>query len=749
MKNLVIVESLAKAKTIEKYLNSSKALKSLGSFKVVASFGHIDNLPPKELGIDIENGFGLQYQLLADKKKVTDDLKAKAKDADVVWLASDADYEGEKIADSLKTFLKLKNYKRVTFTEITQQALERSLQNPRKIDESLVDAQETRRILDRLVGYKLSPLLWKKYSTGGASALSAGRVQSAVMHALIEKEKAISAFQSESYWYFLADFNLHTKIEDVKLYYDTTVHKVDNIDTARKLLKALKNKFSVKDIKAKTVRQSPDAPYITSSFQQDAFSKLGLGIKRSMQIAQELYENGHITYMRTDSYNISDVFKETVHDYVSSTYGEEYWEGTTKKKKTKNAQEAHEAIRPTHIEQVSLPTDQKFTMDHKKVYDLIWKRTISSLMKPAVFDELLIKIADASFTEKMYFLATVKKLKFNGYLVVFGFQNETYSFDDIKQQIKTITCEVITAKNTWSNPPARYNDSSLIKMMETEGIGRPSTYASVLQKLTEKTYVIKTDISGEQKQTTNIIYKPGKPISEQVSHVLIGAEKTRMVPTEIGKEIDVYLSDKFPYIVDKTFTSTLEGDLDLIAEGDRQKIEVLNVFWSRFGKDVLREGGDLKGQPKKKLETESKEYVLNGVAYKVRIAKYGPVIEYLVDGQKKYIGITQYLKYMKKEYTDIDTNDISFLLRFPIMKKTSKGENVQFLMGPYGIYLKSSKGNHKIPLKMILEFIQSNGNLDPSTITKIVEYEKKTNEPAAATEKQPVKRGRLSNTKST
>lgn len=725
MKNLVIVESLAKAKTIEKYLNTSKVLKPLGAFKVVASFGHIDNLPPKELGIDIDAGFAIKYQLLSDKKKVTDGLKTAAKDADVVWIASDADFEGEKIADSLRSFLKLKNYKRVTFTEITQQALERALQNPREIDKSMVDAQETRRVLDRLVGYKLSPLLWKRYTGGSSMALSAGRVQSAVMHALIEREVDIENFKSESYWYFHGDFTLHKKVEDVKLFKAGRVHKVDRFEEAHGLLKGLRNHFSIKGTSTKAVRQSSDLPYTTSSFQQDAYSKLGMGIKRSMQIAQELYENGHITYMRTDSYNISDVFKEGAQSYVKNTYGDAYWDGRSRQKKAKNAQEAHEAIRPSNVDVRELPGGGKVTGEHKRVYDLIWKRAVASLLKPAVFDELHAEVVDSSFPDDMCFLATEKRLRFNGYLVVYGFESEQYDLEATRTEMKTVVCERIVAKNTWSGPPQRFNDSSLVKMMEAEGIGRPSTYASILQKLTEKNYVNKTDIAGKEKVTKNLVFVPGKSLKEDTSKVVVGAEKNRMVPTEIGREIDTFLDEKFPYIVDRKFTSTLEGDLDLVAEGSKMKIDVLNVFWGRFGQDVQKEGSESKGRSKTKLETQKKEIKLNGKSYTIRLAKYGPVIEHTVDGQKKYIGLGQYIKYARKEYMDVNENDVTFLTRLPIVLKGSKGEEVAFQIGPYGLYGKSVKGNHKVPLKLALEFINNNGTMDPDAITKVVEYEKK------------------------
>lgn len=722
MKNLVIVESLAKAKTIEKYLNSSKVLKPLGTFKVVASFGHVDNLPSKELGIDVEKDFSLKYQILSDKKKTVDDLKAKAKDADVVWLASDADYEGEKIADSLRNILKRK-YKRVTFTEITQHALETALQNPRLIDELMVDAQETRRILDRLVGYKLSPLLWKKYNAKGTSALSAGRVQSAVMHLILEREKEIDEFDSECYWYFLGTFSIgKTKADDVRLYKGSTVYKTANASEPPAMLKSLKPAFEITDVALKTVKQSPDAPFITSSFQQEAYNKLGMGIKRSMQIAQDLYENGFITYMRTDSYSMSDVFKAKAQEYIITEYGPDYWDGQCKRKNAKNAQAAHEAIRPTHIEQKEL--QGQFGPDHKKVYDLIWKRTVASLMKPALFDELAISIKNAGLAKDMHFQTTIKKIKFNGYLAAYGMANEKYDIDAMVKNMRGVVCEKVVAKNTWSGPPSRFNDSALVKMMESEGIGRPSTYASVIQKLIEKTYVIKTDVEGKQKPIKSYVLKPGHSIVTEASTIVVGAEKGRLVPTDIGKEIDAFLAESFSYIIDKRFTSSMEADLDHIAEGKKKKLDILRAFWTSFAKDLKVKGGEILKADKVTLTAQNNVFNINGVEYKVRMAKFGPVIEHQVGDTKKFIGLNQYLKYVKKDYLSIDENDINLLTRFPIKAKGADGESGTFELGPYGIYIKSSTGNHKVPYSLIMEFIKNNGRLTPEAVSKVISFKK-------------------------
>jgi DNA topoisomerase-1 len=493
-KNLVLVESPAKAKTITKYLNSNKNLKQLGTFFVMASMGHVRDLKKGELGINIDKGFEPNYQVTPEKVKTVSEIRKKAAECDMVWLASDYDREGEGIAMHLKQILNLKKYKRITFTEITPKALEEAILNPRKIDDNLVDSQETRRILDRLVGFKLSPVLWKKYKTENMSGLSAGRVQSAVLHIVLQREAEIEKFASSSYWYYMGNFLLTIKnekheLEEVKLYKNGNVYKEEDKHIVTNILKKLKNNFSITDVKNKEVKRNADLPFITSSLQQESSSKYGFPLKRTMQLAQELYEKGHITYMRTDSYNISEDFKSTAHSYIIQEYGEEYYSGGSARRKVqKNAQEAHEAIRPTHIKLLS--ADLEMSPDHKKLYDMIWKRTVAYFMKACIYDELEIKIVDKSFVGDMHFQSTFSKVKFNGYMIVYGVKSESYDFMKYIEGIQigkySLTCKSVIAKNTWQSPPQRYNESAMIKVLENEGIGRPSTYASIMSKLLEK-----------------------------------------------------------------------------------------------------------------------------------------------------------------------------------------------------------------------------------------------------------------------
>lgn len=744
--NLVIVESPGKVATITKYLNNNPELKKLGKFVVMASVGHIRELPPKSLGIDIENNFKLTYQFSELKKKVIADLIKNAKNAKTVYLAGDADSEGTFISESVRVALNLgQNYKRITFTEISPKALQYSILHAGKIDQDQLEAQETRRSLDRLVGYKLSPILWKKFTTGGASHLSAGRVQSAVLHMVIQKEIEIQKYKPNKYWYFYANFDLKIvkesqKLEEIKLYQGSTVYKDSNEDSTKLLLKKIKYDFNISDINSKESRQKPDLPFITSTLQQSA----GFPIKRTMQLAQELYEAGLITYMRTDSTNISEDFKIIAQDYVTKIYGANYLGDTSDMKKAKvvkGAQEAHECIRPVNINLVNIKSEgAKITKDHEKLYELIWRRTVAYFMKACIYDELELKIVDTSFPRDMYFLAGFKKVKFNGFQIVYGIKSENYDFSkyitNIKNKNYTIKCESITAKNTWSSPPGRYNEIGLIKMMESEGIGRPSTYSATIQKVTDRQYVNKTDVQGEEKTITNYMLVNGtvKAIQDKI---FVGQEKSKFVPTEIGIQVDRFLQENFDYIVNIGFTANMEADLDRIAEGKKSRVEVLNAFWKPFVKD-LDKFGKIAKEDKIAIKTESNDFVVNKIKYTVRLTRFGPVIQYeekqgeekqgeAKQGEAKlkknikYIDLKNYLKYTGKEYTDIQESDIKFLVKLPMKVGEVKGKEVIIVSGPYGLYLKYDGQNLKITQKTIREFIDTS-KVSQSDIEASIEY---------------------------
>lgn len=711
--NLVIVESKTKGVTIAKYLNTNPALKHLGKFVVVACFGHIRDLPKKELGIDIDHDFEPKYELLADKKKIIDDLIKQSKSADNVYLASDQDLDGSAISESLRIVLKLgENYKRIVFTEITPKALEYAVLHPGKIDKLQVEGQQCRRIIDRLVGFKLSPLLWKKYSSS-STTLSAGRVQSAVMHMIIQKEREIEAFKTSPYWHVLGDFDLtlqkggKTNIPDVNLYKGTTIHKIMNEADVSKLFKTIKNKWKVDDIKSRQVKQNPDAPFITSTLQQEGSSKLKISIKRVMQIAQELYEAGHITYMRTDSFNISDDFKASAKEFIDKKYGTEYYEGgVLRKKVVKGAQQSHEAIRCSHVEKTNLD-DTKFEKSHKDLYKMIWQRSVGFLMKSAIFDELELTIKDEGLPKDLYFSSSFKKLKFDGFLAVYGIKDEkSIDLENYINNLKSgkykLDCNKLLAKNTWTSPPARYNDSGIVKLMEQTGIGRPSSYATIVDKLFEKTYVIKTSIKGIEKDSTNYLFDPSKNTIKQVKEkVEVGSEQNKVKPTEIGIQIDDYLSKEFEYIVDKDFTAYMESDLDKIAEGEKTRKGVIGVFWKKFKEDLDEQ---LANKEKKiAIKAEGKEIIVKGKKYTIRITKYGPVIQ---SEDNKYISLKSYLMLVKKQYTDIEESDIVFLTSLPKKIATIDGKPAELAYGQFGLYLKYDGKNVGLPKKVVYAIIK-------------------------------------------
>lgn len=741
LKNLVIVESPAKAKTIAKYLNASKNLRHLGKFSVMASMGHIRDLKLRELSVDVNNDFATEYEVLKDKTKLVQELKDKVAIVNNVYLAADYDREGEAICEHLKHVLGLSKYYRITFTEITPKALEKAILSPREIDQNLVDAQETRRILDRLVGFKISPLLWKTYNANKIH-LSAGRVQSAALHLIHEKEKEVQKFQSVAYWYFLGNFGLKIADEkhdlvDVKLHGDgDKVYKVDeDIAEARKLLQHIRNDFTIHDLKHRQMRQNPDLPFITSTLQQDAYSKLGFPLKRTNKLAQDLYEKGYITYMRTDSYNISDDFKQTVGSFITSKFGEIYHESVPQKKSktNKNAQEAHEAIRPTNV-QTTVIDELGFTADHKKLYDMIWKRTIGYFMKAAIFDELELRIHDSGI-KPLYFQASFKKVKFNGYLILYGINNDDYNFDKyitaIKNRDYQVKCQDVTARNTWTSPPARYTEASIVKTLEAESIGRPSTFATILTKLFEKHYVLKGDVRGIDKNVVHLKLIPNAnlhDIKEEKDVITVGHERSRLIPSDIGITIDDFMCNNFDYIIDKRFTATMEDDLDKIAVGQVSKLHMLKNFWKVFGADVEKIESVKKAEKVEKQKLNNKEIVFthNNKEYIVRLAKYGPVIQYQQGDTTKYIDIRMYLKYVGKSYTNVSQEDITFLTALPKKVARVNGHDLMLTLGPYGLYFKLGEENVKIPLKIVKKIVEGQFSnavaISADEIQSIVEF---------------------------
>jgi len=724
--NLVIVESPAKANIIKKYLNSIDELKKFGNFEVIASYGHIRDLEKKN-GIDIKNNFKPNYKLIGiDNQKNTRSsvknntnthsskshielpphlkkLKESINKSNTIWLAADCDREGEAIAWHIKEHFNLKNYKRIVFNEITKDALKKAVLNPTKIDMNLVDSQQTRRFLDRIVGFQITPLLWNKFNTN--ITLSAGRVQSATLKIIIDKELEVQKHKSESYYISSGQFKIDTyDIEEAKYEINDKIHKFKTNKEVVLFLKSLKSKYSLENINTSTRTEKPPYPFITSTLQQSGSGQLRMSIKQVMGVAQGLYEAGLITYMRTDSYNLSSSIIESIAKYVKTTYGDDYYFGPRGSKKSKNSQEAHEAIRPTKI--TLLPKDLKLNSkikeEHKKLYELIWKRTIESQMQPAKYYDISICIKNETFNKNQCFIGKFKIYFFDGYLALYGkkinknFDLEKYKNDIVKSKNK-LKMISINAKNTWSTSPPRFSEASIVKVLETAGIGRPSTYSSILSKLYDKRYIEKKDILGDMKEY--IDYKLIKnSIKEYKINRNITDEKSKLIPTDIGIQINKYMVKNFKTIVDSEFTSNIEKDLDKIALGEKTLLNTLKPFYKDFDKLIVaaKNKNNEKGSNnnKIKLETYSNEIKIKNINYIIRIAKYGPVIQYtdLENKEKsKYISLVPYLKQTNKNIENINKKDIELLVSLPKVIGTYKNIDVNLLYARYGFYLQYGK----------------------------------------------------------
>ena len=557
-KNLVIVESPAKAKTIEKFLGKD--------FKVLSSYGHIRDLKKKEFSIDVEKNFEPDYEIPEDKKALVKTLKAEAKDADTVWLASDEDREGEAIAWHLYEVLKLEpeHTKRIVFHEITKTAILKAIEQPRNIDINLVNAQQARRILDRIVGFELSPVLWKKVKP----ALSAGRVQSVAVRLIVEREREIHAFQSEASYKVTAVFlvpDTDGKLVEMKA---ELAHRLKTKAEAQKLLESCQSAiFTIEDITTRPVKKSPAAPFTTSTLQQEAARKLGFTVAQTMMVAQRLYESGRITYMRTDSVNLSELAINGSKEAIANMMGDKYVHPRHFSTKTKGAQEAHEAIRPTYMENAQI----EGSAQEKKLYDLIWKRTIASQMADAELEKTTATISISNTSEA--FSATGEVVKFDGFLRVY---RESYD-DDVEQEDEThllpplkkgqkLEYQNITATERFTQHPPRYTEASLVRKLEELGIGRPSTYAPTISTVQQREYVEKGDKTGEERSYNVITLKKDK-ITDATRTEITGAEKAKLLPTDTGTVVTDFLTQYFPSIMDYNFTASVEKQFDEIAEG--------------------------------------------------------------------------------------------------------------------------------------------------------------------------------------
>jgi len=665
-KNLVIVESPAKAKTIEKFLGSD--------FQVESSYGHIADLPSKEIGVDVENGFKPKYEVSPDKKALVSKLKTLSKNAETVWLASDEDREGEAISWHLAEELKLdiKKTKRIVFHEITKTAILKAIENPREIDYNLVNAQQARRVLDRLVGYELSPVLWRKIKGG----LSAGRVQSVSVRLIVEREREIQNFNAVASYSVVAEFvNEAGKAFKAKL--------PKNFNTKKEAEDFLKQNigslYSVADLETKPTKKSPAAPFTTSTLQQEAARKLYLPVGITMQLAQRLYEAGLITYMRTDSVNLSKDAMDAAEAEIIKSYGKEFSKPRTFATKSKGAQEAHEAIRPTDMSRHSVNIDR----DQARLYDLIWKRTLASQMSDAQLERTNVKIEANNHGE--IFTASGEVLLFEGFLKVYleGHDDDEEEQEGMLPALKVnekLANNYITATERYSRPPARYTEASLVKKLEELGIGRPSTYAPTISTIINRNYVEKGTLEGHERNYTQLTLQNSK-VGEKQLKENTGSDKGKLVPTDIGTIVTDFLVKNFGNILDYNFTAKVEQDFDEIAEGNIDWATMMQEFYNKFHPNVK--------EVEANAERESGERILgkdaDGRQVSVRLGKFGPMAQIgeADDEDKKFASLMA-----DQNIGNITLEDALNLFLLPKSLGDYKGEEVEVNNGRYGPYVR-------------------------------------------------------------
>ncbi|WP_418512803.1 type I DNA topoisomerase [Corallibacter sp.] len=676
-KNLVIVESPAKAKTIEKFLGKD--------FKVESSFGHIADLPSKELGVDVDGDFKPKYEVSKDKKAVVKKLKELAAKAEIVWLASDEDREGEAIAWHLAESLKLDKAKtkRIVFHEITKAAIQKAVENPRGIDYDLVDAQQARRILDRIVGYELSPVLWRKVKGG----LSAGRVQSVSVRLIVEREREIQEFTPEASYRIDAEFSN----EDGQTFKAKLPKNFSTKEEAYKFLEDnVSADFKVADLQKKPAKKSPAAPFTTSTLQQEAARKLGFSVSRTMTNAQRLYEAGLITYMRTDSVNLSDEARKGAEAEIKNAYGADYSKPRNYKGKAKGAQEAHEAIRPTDFSAHAVNADR----DQARLYELIWKRAIASQMSEAQLERTNVKISASTHNET--FTANGEVITFEGFLKVYleGTDDEDTEQDGMLPAMKvneTLLNSYITATERYTRPPARFTEASLVKKLEELGIGRPSTYAPTISTIQNRNYVEKGSVEGQERNYSQLTLQEGA-IKDKKLTEKVGSDKGKLVPTDIGMIVTDFLVNHFEQILDYNFTAKVEEDFDDIAEG--------KVDWSKMMKDFYKDFHPVVEDVQENADRESGERVLGtdpatGKQVSVRLGKFGPMVQIgTVDDEEK----PQFASLAPDQQLNTITYEEAMdLFQLPKDLGVYEGEEVQVNNGRFGPYVKFGKTYVSLP----------------------------------------------------
>ncbi len=669
--NLVIVESPTKAKKIGEFLGEGYVVKSSG--------GHIRDLAKKNLGIDIENNFEPDYEISADKAKIVSELKSLAKKAETIWLASDEDREGEAIAWHLQQTLKLKeeNTKRIVFHEITKDAILNAIKNPRQIDNNLVMAQQARRVLDRLVGFELSPILWKKV----APKLSAGRVQSVAVRLIVEREREIIAFNSTPFYRIQGVFHPQTSKKSVKV----KAFLEEKFSTREQAYSFLENckesSFAIEEIETKDLVRTPAPPFTTSALQQEAARKLGLSVTQTMRIAQKLYESGLITYMRTDSTNLSQLAINSAKQTICTKFGEEYSKVRAYKTKSKGAQEAHEAIRPTYLANDTI----EGTPQEKKLYNLIWKRTIASQMADAKLEKTTITIGSNKFAEK--FISQGEQVVFDGFLKLYLESRDEEDTEQENQLLpvlntgETMERIEISATERFTQKPARYSEASLVKKLEELGIGRPSTYAPTISTIVQRGYIVKEDREGKQREYCALTLKDDT-IKESTQLETVGAEKNKLFPQDIGMLVTDYLSNKFESILDYGFTAKVEADFDKVADGKLVWNKLIQNFYTPFHKRVDE---TLKENTHTNAERELGTDPASGKVIIVRLGKFGPLVQKGAndDTNKQFVSLQK-----GQLIESITLEEALKLFELPRKVGEFEGKEIIAAIGKFGPYIK-------------------------------------------------------------
>ncbi len=708
-KNLVIVESPAKAKTIENYLGKDYIVKS--------SYGHVRDLPKSGLAIDIENDFAPNYEVSADKKKLVSELIKLAKAAEVVWLATDEDREGEAISWHLFETLKLSHEKtrRIVFSEITKNAILKAIENPRSVDVNLVNAQQARRVLDRLVGFELSPVLWKKVKP----KLSAGRVQSVAVRIIVEREREISSFEPKASFRIVAIFSIEGKEMKAEL-----PKRFATEEEANSFLEdCRRSSFAIRQLETKPAKKKPSPPFTTSTLQQEASRKLGFSVSQTMVVAQRLYESGKITYMRTDSVNLSDYAQNAAQEAIEQQFGKDYAQRRSFSSKSKGAQEAHEAIRPTELS-VSEVSGER---NEQRLYDLIWKRTIASQMADAQLEKTTVTIDITEREEQL--VAKGEVIKFEGFLKVYlestDDENEEETTKGMLPPLKegqSLNLQNLTATERFSHHPPRYTEASLVKRLEELGIGRPSTYAPTISTIQKREYVVKEDREGQKRDYRVLELKDGQ-LEKRTEAENTGAERGKLFPTDIGIVVNDFLVDNFENILDYNFTATVEEEFDNIARGQVEWNDMIRRFYGDFHKDVE---DTIETSERATGERDLGTHPESGKPVIARIGRYGPMVQIGAsdDEEKQFASLLS-----DQSITSITLEEALDLFKLPRQLGEFEGKVVSAAIGRFGPYIrhdgkfvsiKEADGDdpYTISLDRAVEMIQAKREQEAKSLIK-------------------------------